>query len=84
MSVPKAAYSVTASAYHWMVAFPLIGCVGTVLKAQDAPKEEKGKWMWRHKSLGLLTGIVVAPRLAYRIFNSQAVSLFCFISFQGV
>jgi len=25
--------------------------------------------MWRHKSLGLLTGIIVAPRVAYRVFN---------------
>ena len=47
---------------HWVVAFPLIGSIGSVLKAQDAPKEDKGTWMYRHKSLGLLTGIVVAPR----------------------
>ena len=26
--------------------------------------------MWRHKSLGLLTGLVVAPRMGYRIFNA--------------
>jgi cytochrome b561 len=58
-SFPKAAYSVTATYYHWMVAIPLAGAIGTVLKAQDAPKEEKGKWMFRHKSLGLLTGLVV-------------------------
>ena len=57
-----------------MVAIPLVGCVGTVLKAQQAPKEEKGKWMFRHKSLGLLTGMVVAPRLAYRVLNRGAVS----------
>jgi len=64
-----AAYSRSASAFHWAVAVPLMGCVATVLKAQEAPKEEKGKWMWRHKSLGLLTGIIVAPRVAYRVFN---------------
>jgi hypothetical protein len=28
-----------------------LGCVGCVLKAQQAPKPEKGKWMHRHKSL---------------------------------
>jgi cytochrome b561 len=49
MSVSKIAYSITASSYHWMVALPLMGAVGTVLKAQQSPKEEKGKWMWRHK-----------------------------------
>lgn len=63
-------YSKAASYAHWIVAFPLIGCIGTVLKAQEAPKSEKGMWMHRHKSLGLLTGILVAPRLGYRIFNA--------------
>lgn len=68
-----AVYTIAASYYHWMVAIPLIGAVGTVLKAQQAPKEEKGDWMFRHKSLGLLTGMMVAPRLAYRLFGSKAV-----------
>ena len=74
MSLPSAAYSVTASTFHWMVAIPMIGCVGSVLKCQQSPKEEKGKWMFRHKSLGLLTGMIVAPRVAYRLFNRKAVS----------
>lgn len=72
MSVPKMAYSITASSLHWAVAFPFIGCIGTVLQAQQAPKEEKGLWMHRHKSLGLLTGMIVAPRLAYRLLNRPA------------
>lgn len=73
MSVaPTYAYSYAASYFHWMVAVPLIGCVATVLKAQQAPKEEKGKWMFRHKSLGLLTGMIVAPRFAYRLLNRSA------------
>lgn len=50
----------------------LIGCVGSVLKAQDSPKEEKGKWMWRHKSMGLLAGCIIAPRFAYRLMNGKA------------
>ncbi|KAL7504361.1 hypothetical protein ACHAXN_005308 [Cyclotella atomus] len=29
--------------------------------------------MFRHKSLGLLTGLIVAPRLGYRLFNSAKV-----------
>ena len=65
----SAVYSKAASYYHWMVAAPLIGSVACVLKAQDAPKGEKGPWMHRHKSLGVLTGIVVLPRLGYRIIN---------------
>lgn len=36
------------------------GSVVSVLQAQQAPKEEKGALMHRHKSLGLLAGMVVA------------------------
>ena len=70
--VPATAYSRVASYFHWMVAIPLIGCVGTVLQAQQAPKEEKGVWMFRHKSLGLLTGCIVAPRFLYRLSNMSS------------
>ena len=31
--------------------------------------------MFRHKSLGLLTGLIVAPRLGYRLFNAAKVSI---------
>lgn len=54
---------------HWVVAFPLIGSVASVLQAQQAPKEQKGELMRRHKSLGLLTGMLVFPRVAYRVFS---------------
>mmetsp|Transcript_14737 Transcript_14737/g.32023 ORF Transcript_14737/g.32023 Transcript_14737/m.32023 type:complete len:188 (+) Transcript_14737:161-724(+) len=64
------AYTIAASYYHWMVAAPLMGSIASVLICQQSPKEEKGKWMWRHKSLGLLTGIIVAPRIGYRLFNA--------------
>jgi len=67
-----AAYSVAASAYHWAVGLPLMGCIGYVLAAQNAPKEKKGDLMFIHKSLGTLTGIIVAPRLAYRVFSSAS------------
>lgn len=67
MSVPARAYSMTASAYHWAVAIPMIGTIATVIKCQNSPKPEKAKWMHRHKSLGLLTGMLVAPRVAYRL-----------------
>jgi len=72
-----AAYTKSASYFHWLVAAPLIGSVGTVLKAQSLPKEakdEKLQLMWIHKSLGVLTGIIVAPRLVYRIANMGKVS----------
>ena len=73
------AYTKTASVLHWMTAIPLVGSVAAVLKCQSLPKEakkEKMLWMHRHKSLGLLTGIIVAPRVGYRLFNMAKVSLF--------
>jgi cytochrome b561 len=70
--VPTLAYSRAAGVLHWVAAFPLIGCVATVLIAQKAPKEEKGMWMFRHKSLGLLTGCIVAPRFAYRLVSGAS------------
>ncbi|OEU20775.1 Ni_hydr_CYTB-domain-containing protein [Fragilariopsis cylindrus CCMP1102] len=72
MNLAAASYTVTASSLHWLSAGTMIGCVGCVLKAQESPKEDKGTWMFRHKSLGLLTGMIIAPRLAYRIFNRSA------------
>lgn len=73
MNVPASAYGIAASYFHWMVAVPLVGCVGSVLKCQQSPKSEKEMWMWRHKSLGLLTGMIVAPRIAFRLFSKQSV-----------
>jgi 1,2-dihydroxy-3-keto-5-methylthiopentene dioxygenase len=70
--VPKLAYSYTASWFHWTVAGCVLGTVGTVLKAQQAPKQDKGTWMHRHKSFGLLTGMIVAPRLAYRLVSGSS------------
>lgn len=71
----RAGYTAFASYFHWIVAFPLIGTVATVLISQQVPKEEKGKWMWRHKSLGLLTGMLVAPRVAYRVLSRDTYNL---------
>ena len=50
----------------------MIGSIASVLQAQQAPKEEKGPLMHRHKSLGLLSGMLIAPRVGYRIFSSAA------------
>jgi cytochrome b561 len=68
----SAVYTKAASYFHWMAAVPMMGSVATVLVAQNAPKEDKGKWMHRHKSFGLLSGMIVAPRFAYRIVNRAA------------
>jgi cytochrome b561 len=72
MSYQTLAYSSTATWFHWAVAIPLVGAIGSVVKAQQSPKEEKGAWMFRHKSLGLLTSMIVAPRVAYRLLSSPS------------
>lgn len=71
-------YSRAATYYHWAVAVPLISSVACVLKAIDTPKEqakEKGEWMWYHKSLGCLTGMIVLPRVGYRLFSKATFNL---------
>eukprot|EP00656_Telonema_subtile_P014904 TRINITY_DN17719_c0_g1_i8.p3 TRINITY_DN17719_c0_g1~~TRINITY_DN17719_c0_g1_i8.p3 ORF type:complete len:139 (-),score=44.95 TRINITY_DN17719_c0_g1_i8:124-540(-) len=64
-------YSKAISVLHWAAAPAMIGCIGCVLKCQQVPKEEKGPWMFRHKSLGLLTGLVVAPRLITKLMSKS-------------
>ena len=49
------------------VAIPTVACVGSVLKCQQSPKEEKAKWMFRHKS---------KLRYVYKRTNKEAVILF--------
>lgn len=72
----KTAYTVAASYFHWIVAAPMITSIGCVLKAQQSPKEEKGLWIFRHKSFGLLTGMLVAPRIGYRLYNAAKVCIY--------
>lgn len=48
-------------------------CFNPVLQAQQAEKKDKGLWMHRHKSLGLLSGMIVLPRVGYRLFNAAKV-----------
>ena len=43
-----------------------------MLAAQQAPKKDKGTWMFRHKSLGLLSGMIVFPRVAYRVLSKAS------------
>lgn len=64
-------YTKTAANLHWIVAGTMSACIGTVLKAQDSPKQDKGYWMQLHKSFGLLTGVIVLPRVGYRLLNAS-------------
>lgn len=64
-------YSRAVSSMHWLSVPAITGSVASVLLAQDAPKGSpmKGTWMWRHKSLGLLSGLLVGPRFAARLMS---------------
>jgi cytochrome b561 len=48
----------------------MVGCVGTVLAAQQVKGKQKGNLMFIHKSLGTLAGILLAPRLVIRLASS--------------
>ena len=60
-------YGKVVSRMHWLSAPTMMACVGSVLAFQQADKQNKGTWMFRHKSLGLLTGLLVAPRLVPKL-----------------
>lgn len=60
-------YSVAASYYHWLVAAPLMGCVGSVLKCQQSPKVRRSlaylvsfyPMHWRRRALLRLPAITL-------------------------
>ena len=68
MSLP-AAYSKAVASIHWLSGPAMIASIGCVLTAQNAPKGEKGDWMWRHKSMGLLSGFLLGPRVVARLLS---------------
>lgn len=68
-------YSLTASWLHYAVAFPMMASIGAVLKAhtiEDRKSPDRQWWMRQHESFGLLTAIVLIPRVAHRILARKA------------
>ena len=51
----------------------MMGCVGTVLVAQQVKGKQKGNLMFIHKSLGTLAGLLLAPRLIIRLASSAKI-----------
>lgn len=70
-------YTQLMSIMHWAVAPGMAGTVGTVLYCQyfvdKEDKKGKGTWMYRHKSLGLLTGILTVPRVMVMLTSVKPV-----------
>lgn len=58
---------------HWSSGLTMMGCVGTVLAAQQVKGKQKGDLMFIHKSLGTLAGILLAPRLLIRLASSRKI-----------
>eukprot|EP01084_Bolivina_argentea_P221072 374524_1 len=60
-------YSKGTKWLHISMAAGILGCFGTVQYQQNTTdKEMKGKAMFYHKSIGLLVGMAMVPRLALR------------------
>lgn len=67
-------YSRTAGYLHWGAAMPMIVSVGAVIKAQQCPKKstERQWWMHQHESFGLLTAMILVPRMVYRVVSYKS------------
>uniref|UniRef100_A0A7S2UZ64 Cytochrome b561 bacterial/Ni-hydrogenase domain-containing protein n=1 Tax=Fibrocapsa japonica TaxID=94617 RepID=A0A7S2UZ64_9STRA len=70
-----ASYTKAVSYMHWLSAPAMLGCVGTVLQAQQVKGKSKGDFMFYHKSLGLLSGILVAPRLGAKLISKAPAAI---------
>ena len=72
-------YTKLQSWLHWGMAPALTGSILCVLKAQQydwkTSGEQKGLWMFRHKSLGLLTGMLVVPRIWVKMTSPAVAAL---------
>jgi len=66
-----ATYSTLMQANHLLGGAAVLGCVGTVLQAQKyKPGKDKGDLMFLHKSFGLLSFLLLGPRLAARALQT--------------
>ena len=78
-AVPKGpeSYNGLMQFWHWGMAAGILGCFATVQYKQsigtpktDADKATVGSLMKYHKSFGLLMAIMIAPRIATRLFST--------------
>uniref|UniRef100_A0A6B2LKS5 Cytochrome b561 bacterial/Ni-hydrogenase domain-containing protein n=1 Tax=Arcella intermedia TaxID=1963864 RepID=A0A6B2LKS5_9EUKA len=55
---------------HWAMAGGVIGIIGTAKAAQNTKVDaEKAKYMWVHKSLGLMMAGLIVPRAVLRVMT---------------
>jgi len=61
-------YPFLMKGFHWGMAAGALGCIGLVqYKQRTEDKKLQGDLMFYHKSIGLLLGIAILPRLAIRM-----------------
>jgi cytochrome b561 len=69
-------YSTGVQILHWTNGGAMAGCVATVLLAQNTKdKAEKGKYMFLHKSLGLLAFALLTPRIFFRVTSQTPAAI---------
>jgi len=60
------------TAFHWSMAGGILACTGLVqYKQRSEDKEVQSNAMFYHKSVGLLMGMLILPRVAVRIMSKQ-------------
>ena len=66
---PPAHYTGTAIALHWLVALLLLGQFAFGLALEDIPRgtPERGYYVNLHKSIGILIGLLILLRIAWRL-----------------
>ncbi|KAJ1455862.1 hypothetical protein M885DRAFT_564602 [Pelagophyceae sp. CCMP2097] len=79
---PPDSFSVSVKALHWIIGAGVLGCFGavqaamyTTKKYQPIPGWKKSDLMDLHKSLGLLVGACVLPRIAVRMASEGPVKM---------
>merc|ERR1719230_766374 len=60
-------YSLATKCMHWTMGSAVLGCFAFVQISYYRPKEEKGYWMWLHKSCGLIVAGLLLPRIFLRL-----------------
>ena len=64
-------YSRLMQVNHAVGGAAVVACVGTVLQAQGSKGQAKGDLMFWHKSFGLLSAVLLGPRLAARLVQAM-------------
>jgi cytochrome b561 len=72
MARPLVTYSPATAVLHWVSAGAIIGAVGTVVVSKNIKdKQTKERLMFYHKSFGLLTGVLLIPRIAFALITPR-------------